>query len=676
MALGRPLRDDDIPGDSARAVVLSYAAWQRLLGGDPRAIGEVVTINGAPSTVAGVLPRGFVGPVGEVDVYYPLNIAPYLRDPIQARGHQFLGAIGRLKLGVTIDVARQELAAIAAELEREYPRDNRNVSVRALPMRDALVGDTRSRLIVLMASAGLVLLIMCANLAGALLSRTLSRRKELAVRMALGAGQGRIVRQLLTESTMLAVAGGVAGIALAFVAVSLMRGLATTALPDYVHLSLDPGALIFAFVLALATGLAFGAAPALSARRWNTQATLREETRGTSESGKSRMLRGVLVAGQIALSVSLLAGAGLLAHSLWAMATAPLGFQPDNVLVVPVQLAGRRYDKAQARLGFYQQFAERLRGLPGVTAVGSTSSVPTRIMERNGFSIDGIKWPNGETPFVLYATVSDDYFKTLGIPLLAGRSFDARDRDSSAALTVVISESMARRWWQKGTALGARIRMGPDPNGPLHEVVGIVGDIRNDPAATQPEPTVYESIRQNPWNDQVFVLRTSGDTAPLTRAVGRELATLDPGLPLGVISTLDGVLSAGLAGRRLPVILMGGFGVLALVLVSVGVYAMFATMAAAREREFGVRVALGSSRRAIATLVLRQGGGWMALGLALGAIGVVLVGRVIRGQLFGIEPFDPLTLGAAVLVLLLCAAVALFIPVRRATRADPTLVLR
>jgi predicted permease len=384
----------------------------------------------------------------------------------------------------------------------------------------------------------------------------------------------------------------------------------------------------------------------------------------------------VLVAGQIALSVSLLAGAGLLARSLWAIATAPLGFRPDNVLVVPVQLAGPRFDRPQARIGFYEQFAQRLRGLPGVIAVGSTSSVPTRIMERNGFTIDGIKWPNEEVPFTLYATVSDDYFKTVGIPLLAGRAFDARDRDSSAARTVIISESMARRWWPKGDALGARIRMGPDPNAPLHEVIGIVGDVRNDLAATKPEPAVYESIRQNPWNDQTFVLRTSADPLTLTRAVGRELAAVDPSVPLGDVSTLDGVLSAGLAGRRLPVALMGGFGVLALVLVSVGVYAMFATMAAAREREFGVRVALGSSRGAIATLILGQGVTWLALGLALGAVGVVLVEHLIRGQLFGISDCDPLAVGAAVVVLLACAAAALFVPVRRATRADPIQVLR
>jgi predicted permease len=679
LALGRPLRDDDAPdNDRAHAVMLSHAAWQRLFGGDASVVGKSMIINDAARTIAGILPRDFIGPVGDVDVYFPLNLAPVLRDPVQARHRQWLGAIGRLRPGVSAEVAQRELVALDADIEREHPSDTHGASVRTVPIRQALVGDTRGRLVVLMASAGLVLLIMCANLAGALLSRTLSRRKELAVRVALGAGQGRIVRQLLTESTMLAVTGGIAGIILALMAINLLRSLAATALPDYVHPALDVGALIFAFGLALVAGLAFGAAPALSARRWNTQVMLREETRGTSESRRSRTLRGLLVAGQIALSVSLLAGAGLLARSLWAMITAPLGFRPTNVLVVPVQLPFSRYGSAEARVAFDEQFAERLRGLPGVTAVGSTSSVPTRTLDRNGFTIQGTPWPNEGKEFVLYASVSDGYFRALGIPLREGRTFDATDRvvGNNAEPPVVISESMARRWWPKGDALGARIRIGPQPDAPWHVVVGIVGDVRNDPAATQPEPAMYESIRQNPWDDQTFVLRTSVDPNSLTRAVGRELAALDPGLPLSGVTALDDVLAASLAGRRLPVVLMAGFGILALVLVSVGVYAMFATMAAAREREFGVRVALGSSRGAIAALVLRQGAAWMLLGLVLGGFGIVLVGRAIRTQLFGVQAFDPLALGAAVLVLLLCAAVALFIPVRRATRADPILVLR
>ncbi|MDQ3950826.1 MAG: ABC transporter permease, partial [Gemmatimonadota bacterium] len=327
-ALGRTVGDDDAASDTAHTIMLTYATWQRLFAGDPGVVGRVVRINGIPRTVVGVLPRGFVGPVSDADFYFPLGLRAELRDPIRARRRQWLGLVGRLKPGVTVDAARRELTAIAADLTREYPQDNGSLGVAAMPVRNAMAGDTRTPLLVLMASAGLVLLITCANLAGALLSRTISRRKEFAVRVALGAGQGRLVRQLLTESTLLALVGGAAGLLLATLGLAVLRGLALPALPPYADLSLDRGAVLVTFVLALGTGFAFGVVPALSAGRANAHGTLREETRGASESRRSRRLRGALVAGQITLCVSLLAGAGLLARSLWALTATPLGFNP------------------------------------------------------------------------------------------------------------------------------------------------------------------------------------------------------------------------------------------------------------------------------------------------------------------------------------------------------------
>jgi hypothetical protein len=296
-------------------------------------------------------------------------------------------------------------------------------------------------------------------------------------------------------------------------------------------------------------------------------------------------------------------------------------------------------------------------------------------MSRNGFSIEGAPWESGKAmPFVLYASVSDDYFRTVGIPLRRGRTFAPTERKDTPP-AVVISESMARRYWPKGNAVGSRIRMGPDPNSAWITVIGVVGDVRNGPAEPEPEPMAYGSIRQNPWGDFIM-LRTRGDPLALVRPVRRELSALDPGIPLHDVTTLRARIDKGLAGRRLPVVLMTAFGALALLLASVGVYAMFASMAAAREREFGVRVALGSSRRAIAALVLRQGGVWMAVGLIGGAVGVVVVSRLVRDLLYGVAPFDPLTLGVAAATLVACGAVALLVPVRRATRADPVAVLR
>jgi putative ABC transport system permease protein len=675
-ALGRAFRDDDAGRDTARVVLLTYAAWQRLFGGDPEVLRRPVVLNGIPREVAGVLPRGFVGPVGEVDMYLPLDLAPLMRNPTMARNRFWWGAVARLEPGVTLEAARQDVAAIGARLAQEHPQQNGGMGMTIVPVRDDMVGDTRTPLLVLMASAGLVLLITCANLAGALLSRTLSRRKEFAVRVALGAGRGRLVRQLLTESMLLALAGGAAGVLLATLGLAALRGLARTALPSYADLSLDAGALLFTGLLALATGLAFGVAPALSVSRADPQGTLRDESRGASESRRSRQLRGLLVAGQIALCVSLLAGAGLLVRSLVSMTSSPLGFDPNGVLSVAVPLPRSGYPSDAARARFMEQFEERLRALPGVSAAASAGQLPTRVRARNGFLVEGAPpAPADARPAIYTVEVSDSYFRTMGIPLRAGRTFGPEDRPG-APFSVVISESAARRYLGDRDPIGARVRLAPDSGAPVVTVVGVVGDVRNDPA--KPEPMMYMANRQAPWNGPFFVVRTRGGAAPLAlvSAVRRELAALDPRVPLHGAMTLDALVADNLSGRRLPVVLMAAFGALALVLASVGVYAMFAAMAAAREREFGVRVALGSTRRDIAALVLRQGGVWMAVGLAAGAAGVVVVSRMLRGLLFGVPPFDPVALGAALALLLVAASVALLAPVRRATRVDPISVLR
>ncbi|HYH44049.1 MAG TPA: ABC transporter permease [Thermoanaerobaculia bacterium] len=675
-ALGRPLAAADAVTDAPRVVMLSYAAWQRLFGGDPGVIGRSISLNAATREVVGVLPRTFVAPMGEAEFWFPLDIGPALRDPIRIRRQHWLGLIGRLVPGATVEGAERELAAIVADMEREHPPDAFNVTVDALPLRDDMAGETRTPLLILMASAGLVLLITCANLAGALLSRTLSRRKELAMRSALGAGQSRLVRQLLTESTVLALAGGAAGLVLAGIGLAVLRGLALPALPPHAELALDGGAVVITLLVTLLTGLAFGVAPALSAARSDPQGALRDESRGGSEGLRSRRLRGALVAGQIALSISLLAGAGLLARSLWAMTTAPLGFDPEGVLTVQVQLPWRIYDSEEKVARFFDQLEERLRAQPGVTAVASASEPPRPMMNNNGLAIEGVTWPQGEgIPFIACASVSNDYFRTMAIPLLRGRNFQPTDRLGGPPV-VVISESMARRYWPAGGELGAHVRLGPNTEAPWSEVVGVVADVRNDPTQPQPEPMTYFAMNQDPWGSRVLMLRTAGEPLALVRAVERELAALDRTIPIQRAVPLPTMLAEGLAGRRLPVVLMAAFGALALLLASVGVYAMFASMAAARQQEFGIRVALGSSRRAIAGLVLRQGGVWMAAGLAAGALGVVAVARLLRNLLYGVPPFDPVALSAAALALLLCATIALLLPVRRATRVDPITVLR
>jgi putative ABC transport system permease protein len=670
------------PGDSdpasgwSTAAMLSHATWQRWFAEDPDVLGRTIRLNGRPYSVVGVLPRGFLGPMGKADFWLPFEIGPALSSPIRVRKQHWLGLVGRLAPGATVQTAQHELSALAAELGREHPESDGGHTLVAMPLRDSMTGDTRTPLLVLMASAALVLLITCANLAGAMLSRSVSRRKEFAVRVALGAGRGRLVRQLLTESTVLALAGGAAGLALASLALSVLGKLALPALPAYAELSLDAGAVLVTTLLAVGTGLAFGLAPALSAGRADLQASLRDETRGSSESLRSRRLRGLLVAGQIALSFSLLVGAGLLVRSLLAMTAAPLGFDPSGVLTARVSLPSIAYPTGEAAGRFFDALEERLRALPGVTGVASTGELPSPHLNRNGLAIEASPWPQGQGQrFITCVTVSDDYFRVLRIPLLSGRTFGPLDRPDTTE-AIVISQAMARRYWPQGDALGARIRLGPDSEKPWSEVVGIVGDVRNDPASTAPEPIAYSTSRQDQWGSRALLLRTQGEPLALLPTLQQEVAALDPGLPLHGPQTLETFLSELLSGRRLPVVLMTAFGALALLLASVGVYALFASMVAARERELAVRVALGSTRRGIAALVLRQGAGWMAAGLAGGALGAVAVARLLGGLLHGVGPFDPVALGVAVTTLLVCAALALLAPVRRATRVDPIAALR
>jgi predicted permease len=356
------------------------------------------------------------------------------------------------------------------------------------------------------------------------------------------------------------------------------------------------------------------------------------------------------------------------------MTGASLGFEPERVLTGIIQLPVRDYTTPESRFQFRQQFEERVRALSGVESVATATSVPTVIRQRSGVTLEGA--PSGQAqPFVLATVVSDDYFRTLHIPLRQGRTFDAQERVDSPR-TIVISESMAKRFWPNGNAVGSRLRMGPDPESPLLEVIGIVGDVRNDLARADAEPIAYASTRQLPVPIVTFLVRTTGDPLSLVRPIERELAVLDRGLPVQQVRTLPTVLGAGVAGRRLPVLLMTGFGALALLLASVGVYSLFASMTAAREREFGVRLALGSRPSAIAALVLRQGAVWIAAGLAVGAVGIVVVVRLVGDLLYGVSPFDPITVGVSVAILVVCATIALLVPLRRATRVDAAVALR
>jgi putative ABC transport system permease protein len=668
---------DELPASGPSLfMILTYDAWQRYTGGNPAIVGKQVPVFEVPRTVVGVLPPGFVGPAGHADLYMPLNLSMYLANPINARRSYMFGMIGRLNPGVSVDGARAELDSIASVIQRDNPEDVRGVAFNAMPLRTAMVGETRTPLLILLASAALVLVIACANLAGAMLSRALSRRKEFAVRVALGAGRGHLVRQLLTESTLLALVGGLLGIALAVAALALVRDLVAPTLPHFVMLSLDTGSLAAVMAITVATGIAIGLVPAFVVGGAIPQQAMVEQTRGGTEGRRSGHLRGVLVAGQIALCFGLLVSAGLLTRSLWGMATAPAGVDAASVVTARTTLPLVRYREHPQREQFQESLLERVRALPGVTGAATTVYLPQGVENTNTFEIDGRPWPTGKAePWALWNAVSDDYFTTMRIPLLQGRVFDSRERADSPPV-IVISDAMARRHFPNGDAIGARLRIGPDFDSPRWEVIGVVGDVRNDPAELEAQPKTYMSHRQEAGTSLRIVARTQADPHALLGMIERELFALDPALPFQEAATLDAVMSKGLAPRRLPVLLMAGFGGLALLLAAVGVYAMFATMAAARERELGIRMAIGATRGSIARLVIGQGAKWMGLGVVLG-IGVTLAaGYGLRELLFQVSPLDPATLGAAAAVLAVAAALALVAPLRRATRVDPMHILR
>jgi putative ABC transport system permease protein len=680
--LGRTfLPGEDAPG-AAPVVVISHALWQRLFGGDPAIVGRGIALNDARRTVVGVMPAGFVSPTSsEAELWTPLDLSPVLADPNRARKWHFLGAVGRLRPGVTYDQARADLAGIAARLERLYPDANGGVTVEAVPMREALVGNTRQALLVLMGAAALVLLIACANVAGVLLSRTVARRQELAVRAALGASAARIARQLLTESVLLALAGGALGALVAWWGTGAIVRAAQGMLPALgAPVRVDAPVLLFALALSLATGLLFGVAPAVSAARPELTGALNDAGRGSTGGAARARLRAALVVGQMALAVVLLVGAGLLIRSLYELRQVPLGFDATRLLTFRIN-PGAKYASAEQESQLFDALGERILAIPGVVAVGSAGMMPLQGVSTASLAIDGKPLPDGRLPEIGYGVATAEYFTAMRIPLLRGRLFDARDV-KGAPEVIIVSESAARQNWPGpdplGAAVGARVRLGPNPDVPWSTVIGVVGDVRAEGAAAAPRPTAYESNRQHYWGSRSVVVRVAASTAPgsLIAAIRRELRAVDPTLPLVAPRTMDEMLDRNLAGRRLPMLLTTLFAAVALALAAVGVYAVMALTVAARTREFGIRMALGAQPADVLRLVLRRGLGAALLGLVLGLAGAAAMTRLLANLLFGVRPLDPPTLAAAGLLLVAAALLASLVPARRATRVDVVGALR
>ena len=676
--LGRTfLPDEDRPG-GGRDVILSHGLWQRRFGGDPDIIGKALTLNGASHTVVGVMPADFQFPIpGQFPIPPTQLWVPLAIDPGQEnRGDRSLFAVGRLKSGVTAGQAQAEMTLIARRLEQQYPDANTGSGVKVVPLHEQVVGRLRPALLVLLGAVGFVLLIACANVASLLLSRAAARQKEIAIRAALGAGRLRLVRQLLTETVLLTLMGGTLVLLLAYVGMDSLKAGLPPNLPRADEISIDRQVLGFSFVVSLFTGLVFGLVPAWQASRPDLNEVLKEGGgKGAGGQGRSRA-RNVLTVAEVAAAFVLLVGAGLLIKSFYRLQQVNLGFNPERALSVPLALTTVRYRDGGARLAFVEQVAQRLKGLPGVQAVGGVTTLPLSSNYSTGtFAVEGRPPDPGESNIANVRAATPDYFRAMEIPLIGGRAFTEEDTFQAPAVTV-INETLARRYWPGENPIGKRIISPARADGTLTTVVGMVGDVRNDGLDDEPKPELYFPYAQNRQTHLAIVVRTANYPAGLMAAVRREVWAVDKNLPLANLSTLEQLLDKTIAQRRFNLLLLGMFAGVALVLAAVGIYGVMSYAVTQRTHEIGVRMALGAQTSNVLRMVVGQGIRLALVGIAIGLGAALALTRLMASLLYEVSATDPLTFAVIALMLAAVALVACYVPARRATRVDPMLALR
>ena len=685
-ALGRLfLHGEDSPG-APPIVVLSDGFWRRRYGGDRTVIGRSLAIDGAAYEIVGVLPRGFhFAPIGVADVWLPINRSEQART---ARNARWLNLIARLRDGSTSAGAELELAATMRRLAESYPSTNAGRSGIVVPLRDEVVGDVRPLLLVLTGAVMLVLVIACANVAGLLLARTIARSRELAVRAALGASRWRLVRQILTESVVLSLGGG----ALAAWVASAGADLLISAIPEATRSGMPfwtdgagSGArtALYSMVVALIAGLAFGLIPALSASRASVGDMLRRGGRGVA-GGHSR-LRDVLVVGEIALTIVLLAGTGLLMRSLDRLMRVDAGFEAERVVTARVALAGPRYASNESRRRFFADVLDRVRVVPGVQAVGAVSNLPLSGGGTNRFLVVGAPEPPASQQYgAAPRVVAGDYFGAMHIRLLEGRRFAPRD-DTTSAPVVILNALLARQLFGTGAAVGARLRFYAFPQQEW-QVIGVVGDVKTARLDEAVSPTIYYSQAQTPQNRMSLAIRVacapgrgerSCSPTSIVGVVQHAVAALDPGVPVYAAGTMEQQVldSPAVFARRYPLLLIGLFAAIALTLAVVGLYGVISYAVTQRTREFGVRMALGAPAGAIRNAVLRRAAVVAGIGVAIGVPGALSLSSALRGMLYGVGPTDPVTYLGACVVLVSVAMIASWIPAHRATRIRPAVAL-
>jgi len=675
MLRGRSFSEADVRPGAAPTIVIAERLWRERFGGDPSAVGGAATIEGQPFTILGIAPDTFDFPIQakRVDAWLPIGSTQIGAQLASQRGAHFVHTIARLRPGVSPEQAASELGAIGERLARDFPKTNAARVVKALPLQERIVRQHRLALTVLLGAVAAVLLIACANVANLLLARGVARRREIAIRAALGAGRGRIVRQLLIESLVVSIAAGAVGVLLSLWGLAAVVAASPVDIPRLHDVRIDRGILAFAALLSMATGIAFGIIPAFQVSNSDAGETLKGTTGGMDPRGART--RQILVASEVALSLLLLAGAGLLGRTLVNLERVDIGFVAERALAMEISMPDTRYPTDAARIAFYRRTLDALRALPGVRSAAAGSTLPLMGNDMGiGFRVEGRPVRDEDHTNAAYHAVSPDYFAAMGIRILRGRGFTDRD-DDHAPPVLVISETMARTYWPGEDAIGKRVTIGYHNSGP-REVVGIVADVKESELSEPARPEMYAAFPQTPWPFFSVVVRADRDPAALAGAVRTSLTRLDPEQPPGDVQTLTHYVRLATAQPRFTAMLAGAFAAIATLLAGLGIYGVLAYGVAQRRREIGIRMALGAQPGDVRRLVMSQAAVLGAAGLAAGVASALLLTRTLSSLLFGVTASDPATFGAGCALLMGVVVAAAYLPARRATRVDPMVALR
>ena len=669
---GRALQADDSQKGRESVVVLSYGLWQRRFGADQNIVGSKVILDGKNATVVGVMPHGFDYPAqSELWVPFPVDAAEERRD------NRYVSVITRLKPGVTLSQAQAQLDTINQRLAQAYVETNSGWNVRLTNLQESLVGAMRSSLLVLLGAVAFVLLIACANVANLLLARATARQKEIAVRTALGASRWRVIRQLLTESVLLSFAGGALGLLLSVWLTKLFIAVSPPNTPRFDEIKPDARVLAFTLALTIITGLVFGLAPALQASRTDLHGRLKEGGRSGSGGASHNRLRSLMMVSEIALSFMLLVGAGLLIKSFMRLREVSPGFNSDNVLTMRVSLLPAKYAQGEPRVQLLRQAIERLTAIPGVQSAGAVLSLPLGGDTFNvGRSLirEGHPATPEESSNAAYLVATPDYFRTLQIPTIRGRAFTDQDTEQNPKV-VIVNETMARQLWPGESPIGKHFTIWRDEKFP-REIVGVVSDTKASLDA-EAGPQMYVPYAQDSgWGGMSLVIRTNGEPTAMTAAVRNEIRTLEKGIPIFNVKTMNDVLLTSVGPRRTPMLLLSAFAGVALLLAMIGIYGVTAYYVTQRTQEIGIRMALGAQMRDVVKLVLKNGMALALIGVVVGLAGAFALTRLMTSLLFGVKATDGVTFAAVSLCLLVTALIACYLPARRATKVDPLVALR